>query len=211
MTSLFASAQAKTAAVGLNLNYGTEIESLGLGVKGSYCFTDHIRGEASFNYFFPKDHFTMWEINANAHYLFNIGDKFKVYPLVGLTYVHGHWSNKYSVGGGGDFDDNGDFGDGDWGWGAPMRKANGEITVKESYNTGKFGVNLGGGAQYDLTDNLMLNFEVKYSLVSDLDQCVISLGAAYKFQTNTYIIINGKRSTRSSFLIHLPPQAAPQQ
>lgn len=117
MTSLFASAQAKTAAVGLNLNYGTEIESLGLGVKGSYCFTDHIRGEASFNYFFPKDHFTMWEINANAHYLFNIGDKFKVYPLVGLTYVHGHWSNKYSVGGGGNFDDNGDFGGGDWGWG----------------------------------------------------------------------------------------------
>lgn len=50
-----------------------------------------------------------------------------------------------------------------------MRKANGEITVNESYNTGKFGVNLGGGAQYDLTDNLMLNFEVKYSLVSDLD------------------------------------------
>lgn len=50
MTSLFASAQAKTAAVGLNLNYGTEIESLGLGVKGSYCFTDHIRGEASFKY-----------------------------------------------------------------------------------------------------------------------------------------------------------------
>lgn len=61
-----------------------------------------------------------------------------------------------------------------------MRKANGEITVKEN-NTGKFGVNLGGGAQYDLTDNLMLNFEVKYSLVSDMDQCVISLGAAYKF------------------------------
>lgn len=175
MTSLFASAQAKTAAVGLNLNYGTEIESLGLGVKGSYCFTDHIRGEASFNYFFPKDHFTMWEINANAHYLFNIGDKFKVYPLVGLTYVHGHWGNKYSVGGGVD------LGDGDWGYGAPMRKANGELTVKESYNTGKFGVNLGGGAQYDLTDNLMLNFEVKYSLVSDLDQCVISLGVAYKF------------------------------
>lgn len=169
MTSLFASAQAKTAAVGLNLNYGTEIESLGLGVKGSYCFTDHIRGEASFNYFFPKGHLTMWEINANAHYLFNVADKFKVYPLVGLTYVHGHWSG---------LDVN--LGGGDWGYGAPMRKANGEITVKDN-NTGKFGVNLGGGAQYDLTDNLMLNFEVKYSLVSDLDQCVISLGAAYKF------------------------------
>lgn len=112
----------------------------------------------------------MWEINANAHYLFNIGDKFKVYPLVGLTYVHGHFS-------GFDFD----FGDGDLGYGAPMRKANGEINADGSYDTGKFGVNLGGGAQYDLTDNFMLNFEVKYSLVSDLDQCVISLGAAYKF------------------------------
>ncbi len=77
--------------------------------------------------------------------------------------------------------DYGDFGDGDWGWGAPMRKANGEINADGSYDTGKFGVNLGGGAQYDLTDHLMLNFEVKYSLVSDLDQCVISLGAAYKF------------------------------
>lgn len=85
MTSLFASAQAKTAAVGLNLNYGTEIESLGLGVKGSYCFTDHIRGEASFNYFFPKNHFTMWEINANAHYLFNIGDKGSNNIVVFLT------------------------------------------------------------------------------------------------------------------------------
>lgn len=116
----------------------------------------------------------MWEINANAHYLFNIGDKFKVYPLVGLTYVHGHLS-------GFDTPDYGDFGDGDWGWGAPMRKANGEINADGSYDTGKFGVNLGGGAQYDLTDHLMLNFEVKYSLVSDLDQCVISLGAAYKF------------------------------
>lgn len=62
-----------------------------------------------------------------------------------------------------------------------MRKANGEITVIRELQHCKFGVNLGGGAQYDLTDHLMLNFEVKYSLVSDLDQCVISLGAAYKF------------------------------
>lgn len=116
----------------------------------------------------------MWEINANAHYLFNIGDKFKVYPLVGLTYVHGHFS-------GFDTPNYGGSGGGDWGWGAPMRKANGELNSDGSYDTGKFGVNLGGGAQYDLTDNLMLNFEVKYSLVSDLDQCVISLGAAYKF------------------------------
>lgn len=67
------------------------------------------------------------------------------------------------------------------GLGCSYEKGNGELNADGSYDTGKFGVNLGGGAQYDLTDHLMLNFEVKYSLVSDLDQCVISLGAAYKF------------------------------
>lgn len=178
MTSLFASAQAKTFSAGVNVNYGTQIESFGIGAKGAYCFTDAIRGEASFNYFFPNDGFSMWEINANAHYLFKLSDKFKVYPLVGLTYVHAHWSMKDYLGGGGD-----DYegGEGDWGWGAPMKKAVSYDDYDVSYNEGRFGVNLGGGVQFDVTQNLVLNFEVKYSLVKDFDQCVLGIGAAYKF------------------------------
>ena len=43
------------------------------------------------------------------------------------------------------------------------------------------GANLGAGAQYWLTDNFALAFEIKYQLVSDYDRPVFTLGAAYKF------------------------------
>lgn len=45
----------------------------------------------------------------------------------------------------------------------------------------KFGVNLGAGLQYDLTDKLSLNFEAKYQLISDFDQMMFGVGVAYKF------------------------------
>ena len=30
----------------------------------------------------------MWDLNANAHYLFDITEKFRAYPLAGLTVVN---------------------------------------------------------------------------------------------------------------------------
>ena len=45
----------------------------------------------------------------------------------------------------------------------------------------RLGVNVGGGAEMDITDNLMLNFELKYQAVSDLDQAVFNIGVAYMF------------------------------
>lgn len=45
----------------------------------------------------------------------------------------------------------------------------------------KFGANLGGGVQYALTDQLMLNGEVKFQLISDTNQLVLSAGLIYKF------------------------------
>ena len=49
--SLSASAQAGDKAVGAQLVFGSETNSIGVGVKGQYYFTDQIRGEASFDYF----------------------------------------------------------------------------------------------------------------------------------------------------------------
>ena len=43
--SLSASAQAGDKALGAQLVFGSETNSLGFGVKGQYYFTDHIRGE----------------------------------------------------------------------------------------------------------------------------------------------------------------------
>ena len=84
-TSMFA--QQGAMYVGGNLNYGTDFENLGIGVKAQYEFIQNFRAEASSNYFLKKDDCTMWDINANLHYLFRISDKFAVYPLGGLSVV----------------------------------------------------------------------------------------------------------------------------
>lgn len=139
-----ASAQKGKMAVGGNLLYGTEINSVGLGAKFQYGILDHLRGEASFNYYFQNKGFRMWDLNANAHYLFDITEKFRAYPLAGLTVVNKSYA---------DVDDS--------------------IT--------RFGLNLGGGCDYNINENWRVNAEFKYSIVSTIDQAVFSLGAVYKF------------------------------
>ena len=47
-------AQQGKQAIGGNLSYGTEIESVGIGLKYQYNITDQIRIEPSMNYFFKK-------------------------------------------------------------------------------------------------------------------------------------------------------------
>ena len=167
LASISSFAQVKgDKAVGVNLSYGTEISSIGIGVKGQYNITDVIRGEASFGYFLEKDGMKMWDINVNAHYLFPVAEKIKVYPLVGFTYSN--WRGGWSI------DDEETR---EW-----MKELGAEDDeLGETSNMGRFGVNLGGGASYDLTDKLSLNFELKYQLISDFNQAVFSIGAAYKF------------------------------
>lgn len=141
LVSVCAFAQKGEKAVGVNLSYGTEISNIGIGVKGQYNFTDAIRGEVSFDYFLEKDYLKMWDINVNAHYLFNVAEKIKVYPLAGLAYTN--WSAVETL--------------------------------------SRFGANLGGGAQYDINEKLSLNLDIKYQFISDFNQAVFGVGAAYKF------------------------------
>lgn len=164
-------AQKGEKAAGVNLGYGTEISNLGIGAKFQYGITDAIRAEASFDYFLKKDGLKMWDVNINAHYLFPIVDKFKVYPLVGLTYSNWNigsmdiyaWS-----------DDNGNEE-----WDEGEERYDGEY--EGSGSTGKFGVNLGAGIEYAITNRLNVNFEVKYQLISDFSQAIFGIGLAYKF------------------------------
>ncbi len=156
LVSVVAFAQKGEKAVGVNLSYGTEISNLGIGVKGQYGLTDAIRLEAGFDYFLEKDGAKLWDINVNAHYLFPIAEKIKVYPLAGLTYAN------CSVGEVIVYDELGR-----------------ESTTSSS--DGKFGVNLGAGAQYDVNEKWAVNFEAKYQLISDFNQAVFGLGVSYKF------------------------------
>ena len=140
----YAAAQKGVMGVGGNGLYGTEINMLGLGGKFQYGITNDIRAEASFNYYFPNNGFHMWDLNANAHYLFNIAPKFRAYPLAGLTVVSKSYSN-------------------------------------DDKSVTHFGLNLGGGCEYDIRPNVALNAEFKYSIVSSIDQAVFLVGAVYKF------------------------------
>lgn len=76
-------------AAGLNLSYGTKdgFSNFGIGAKFQYNLTDAFRIEPSATYFLKKDNVNMWDINANVHYLFHVGDSFVIYPLAGLTFV----------------------------------------------------------------------------------------------------------------------------
>lgn len=86
----FASAYAQKGrqAIGFGLSYGTEIESVGFGLKYQYNITSPIRLEPSFNYFFKNDDVSMLDINMNFHYLCPVGRDVKLYPLLGFTFAN---------------------------------------------------------------------------------------------------------------------------
>ena len=149
--SLSASAQAGDKALGAQLVFGSETNNIGLGVKGQQYFTDQLRGEASVDYFFKNKGVSMWDINANVHYLFDVANKVKVYPLAGLGYTN--WSYKYEFPG---------------------------LPVVEG-SDGRLAVNLGGGAEYELTKDLSVNAELKYQIISNYNQLVLGVGVACKF------------------------------
>ena len=158
--SLSASAQAGDKAVGAQLVFGSETNSIGLGVKGQYYFTDQLRGEASVDYFFKNKGVSMWDINANVHYLFDVANKVKVYPLAGLGYTNWSYTNDVIV-----IDENGN-----------------KRTTEFKGSDGRLAINLGGGAEYELTKDLSVNAELKYQIVSNnYSQLVLGVGVAYKF------------------------------
>ncbi len=157
--SLSASAQAGDKALGAQLVFGSETNNIGLGVKGQYYFTDQLRGEASVDYFFKNKGFSMWDINANVHYLFDVANKVKVYPLAGLGYTNWSYTNDVIV-----IDENGN-----------------KRTTEFKGSDGRLAINLGGGVEYELTKNLSVNAELKYQIISNYSQLALGMGVAYKF------------------------------
>ena len=76
------------SAVGINLSYGSEIESLGLGARYQYGFLDQLRGEVGFNFFFEHNHVKWTDVNINAHYLVGLrNEQLYIYPIAGLNFT----------------------------------------------------------------------------------------------------------------------------
>ena len=152
--SVAANAQTKgDMAAGGNLVLGTgdSFSNVGIGAKFQYNVTDPIRLEGSFTFFLKKDFISQWDFSVNGHYLFPVADQITVYPLVGL----GIFGTKVSV-------DLGPFGN-------------------MSTSASDLCVNLGGGIDFKLTDQLILNAELKYKIVNNWNRLMLSAGVAYKF------------------------------
>ena len=76
-------------AVGGNLVFGSgnSYTNVGFGPKFQYNITDPIRLEGSYTYFLKKNNASMWDVSANAHYLFPINELITIYPLAGLSMI----------------------------------------------------------------------------------------------------------------------------
>ena len=190
-----ATAQKGAKSVGLNLNYGSEIGTLGMGAKFQYGITDEIRVEPSFNSYLEKSGVRMWDLGVNFHYLFDVKELFntdepiKIYPLLGIGYAHVKSSWGLSGGndgtGGDDWtdgsgDNNGeDWYPGDDGWGRSLSNAKASA-VSVSTCSGNIAINLGIGAEYQLSEKIAVGAELKYQIISNFNQFVFGIGFTYK-------------------------------
>ncbi|MCD7969574.1 MAG: porin family protein [Alistipes sp.] len=91
LTALTATAQNGRSYVGAGINFGTDIETVGIGVKYGYGLLTHLYVEPNFNYFI-KDDVNMYDINLDFKYFINVGQNFHIYPIVGLSFAHYKYS-----------------------------------------------------------------------------------------------------------------------
>lgn len=144
-------------AVGANLVYGTEIESLGVGARFQYGVLDQLRTEVGFNYFFEHNHVSWWDVNINAHYLLGIrNDLLYIYPIAGLNYT----MSKV---------------------GAMSYHTDEGVYETPSHEENHVGLNLGVGLEYELSEHVGVNLEYRHTIIRKVDQGVFGLGINYKF------------------------------
>ncbi len=171
--SVTAFAQKGESAVGVSLGYtpvlqsGVSVSNFGLSARYQYGITDALRGEAIVGYDFKDNGMSFFTVGVNAHYLFNVGQKLQVYPLVGFGYAN--CKGSVSVEDEGDSRNN------------YYNNSDEEYAMIEGGSEGKFYYNVGLGAQYPLTDRLSANLEVKFQGIKDCNRLPISIGVIYKF------------------------------
>ncbi len=134
--TLSAMAQIKSVDVKGNLR-----GDFGVGVGLTLPVFDKIDFAPIFNFYFGDG--TVFTLDGDFHYNFELQQGWTLYPLVGLAWFHA----SHEIG--------------------------------DDYN--KIGVNLGGGARYDINSKWAAFAEAKYQWVSDFDDSFFSLGVNYRF------------------------------
>ena len=148
----FANAQSDTRIGGM-LAYGTEVENLGIGVNAEFPIIENLTVSPSFIYYLPKKetgvNINWFEINGNGNYYFLDEGSIQAYGLAGLNYS--------SIGV--DYD--------------------GAYTgFLSASSRGRVGLNLGGGANFQIGGSILPFAELKYVII-DEGQLVIAAGIKF--------------------------------
>lgn len=151
------------AAVGGGLAYGTEIESAGINLNGTYFVADNFAIAPSLIYYFPKKLYGDWkmkwfEFDVNGHYYFDTPGTVKPYGLAGLNFS---FLTVPTL---------------DWtgGWGS----GGGSLETKNKTTT-KVGLNIGAGAEFDINSPIKPFAQLSYAIIESFDQLVIIAGVRF--------------------------------
>ena len=163
--------QGKGAVLGVSYVYvpGKAYPDHGVGAKFLYRFNVPVRLGGEFTRFLPETvtdnilfvkldtKITAWEAGVNGHYLFAAGKQIVLYPSVGL---------------------------GMYGWKGEVDVSAGSMGSKsEGFSEKCFVFSLGGGIDFALSSNLLMNAELRYKHVGgDNDyRASFTAGLAYRF------------------------------
>jgi len=146
--------QAGLFSMSANLSYGSEIESLGVGLRAQYFFQDKLRGVFEYKYFIDRHNLSEWELNADAHWVFGVSNSIFLYPLAGLKYSR-------------------------WTLDLERSKIPGVDAHKESHD--RLGLNLGFGGQISIAQNTYLQIELREELMKNYTQFVPVVGFMVQF------------------------------
>lgn len=151
ISSVSAQDQAGLFSVAGNLSYGTKVNSLGVGLRAQYGFTDRLRGSFEYKYYIDRHNLSAWGFNGDVHYVFGASDAVSLYPIGGVSVSR--WTDDPS-------------------------RSNVEGN-KESKN--RVGLNLGFGGQIAVGEKTFLQIEAKEALIAGAPQFVATVGFMYQF------------------------------
>lgn len=86
---------AQHISLGGGIPYNFTAETPGLNLRGYYNMGEHFCFGPELTFFLPKTEIhdmeeietTIWEINVNAHYIFEVSEHLGIYPIIGLNYT----------------------------------------------------------------------------------------------------------------------------
>lgn len=93
-TACAMNAQINLQSAHIKLNYATEREQVGIGAQARLGITQNLRISPDAIIYFPKNHTTALDVNANLEYAIPLQSNASLYPLAGISMVNTRYSYK---------------------------------------------------------------------------------------------------------------------